>query len=418
MDAKLCRICVLCSSVFILLLLLILYLGNQQKNAGTTNRQPVKNEIEETGKESGQMGNDLKAFLRDNSFFDPMDSQQMQENDKANRLSLVANSVEKDLRVRVVDAAGDLVTGEHFVIQVGEKGEYKDEDRDGVIYVAGMAAGEYAITLQPIGDYSVPSRPLMAKVKAQIEYYPISDISLLMKTEDEVVAANEDAMVLTPEKEGDETENPDPMADHTNATVGIDVSKWNGDIDWEEVTRSDVSFSIIRAGYRGYKTGNLIVDPYFDINMTGAADAGLYRGVYFFTQAVNTVEAVEEASMVVELLKSYSIQYPVFIDTEGTGSGNGRADALDVETRTKVCEAFCETIENAGYEAGVYASRSWFYHQVEVSRLEKYHIWLAEYRSTPLYEGYYEIWQHSSKGSVPGINGNVDMNLSYYRVTD
>ena len=140
--------------------------------------------------------------------------------------------------------------------------------------------------------------------------------------------------------------------------------------------------------------------------------AGLKVGVYFFTQAVNEVEAVEEASMVLALCEGYNLEYPVIIDSEGAG-GEGRADSLDVETRTKVCAAFCETIKNAGYEAGVYASRSWFNANLNVKELDKYRIWLAEYRSTPLYSGYYDMWQYTSKGQIDGIEGNVDLNISY-----
>ena len=125
------------------------------------------------------------------------------------------------------------------------------------------------------------------------------------------------------------------------------------------------------------------------------------------------MEAVEEASAVIELIKEYKIEYPIFIDTEGAG-GNGRADGLDPETRTLVCDAFCRTIENAGYEAGVYGSRNWYNNMLYADRLEKYFIWLAEYRSAPLYQGYYQMWQYSSKGSVDGINGNVDLNIYYY----
>lgn len=417
MDAKLRKICVICSAGLILLLVLLMYFGNQQLAGGSYQRPSATNQPAEAEVKNEQLGNDLKAFLQDADFFDPQDEQKKQETDYRKRISLMANSVEKDLRVRVVDSNGDVVKGENFVIQVGDLGEYRDDDADGVIHVSGLAAGEYPISLQEMDEFHVSTRPVMAKVKEKIEYYPIEDISLLMKTEAEVVAANEDAMVYLPEKEGDETEISNPITDHNNAMVGIDVSKWNGDIDWYEVTQSEVSFAIIRAGYRGYKSGNLIVDPYFETNMRGAADAGIYRGVYFFTQAVNTVEAVEEASMVIELLKDYNVQYPIFIDTESTGA-NGRADGLDTETRTQICEAFCRTIKNAGYEAGVYASRSWYQHQVEVSRLEQFHIWLAEYRKEPLYEGYYEIWQHTSKGSVSGIHGNVDMNLSFYKVLE
>ena len=118
------------------------------------------------------------------------------------------------------------------------------------------------------------------------------------------------------------------------------------------------------------------------------------------------------ASMVLEYIRDYQVDYPVFIDTEGAG-GNGRADNLDVETRTLVCDAFCTTIVNGGYKAGIYGSRNWFNNRLEMTGLEKYNIWLAEYRSIPIYQGYYQMWQYTSKGRVNGINGNVDLNLSY-----
>jgi len=178
------------------------------------------------------------------------------------------------------------------------------------------------------------------------------------------------------------------------------------------VKNAGVQFAIIRAGYRGSVTGSLVEDPMFVTNMKGAQAAGIPVGVYFFTQAVDEKEAVEEASAVIELIRDYRLNYPVFIDTEGAG-GNGRADNLDAETRTLVCEAFCRTIENAGYTAGVYASRNWYNNNLQTARLENYHIWLAEYRSVPLYQGYYKTWQYTSKGKVDGIEGRVDMNITY-----
>ena len=117
--------------------------------------------------------------------------------------------------------------------------------------------------------------------------------------------------------------------------------------------------------------------------------------------------------MVLELIRKYKVDYPIFIDTEGAG-GDGRADGLDVETRTLVCEAFCRTIENAGYTAGVYGSRNWYNNRLETKRLDNYFIWLAEYRSVPLYKGYYQMWQYTSKGKIDGIDGDVDMNIYYY----
>lgn len=192
--------------------------------------------------------------------------------------------------------------------------------------------------------------------------------------------------------------------------MGIDVSKWNGSIDWKAVKNSGVSFVIIRCGYRGSSAGSLIEDPKFKANIKGATDAGLKVGVYFFSQAVNEVEAVEEASMVLSLIKNYKISYPVFLDVEASG---GRADGISKSTRTAVIKAFCETIQNSGYTAGVYANKSWLTTKIDTSQLSKYKIWLAQYASAPTYSGRYDMWQYTSTGKINGISGNVDMNLSY-----
>ena len=196
----------------------------------------------------------------------------------------------------------------------------------------------------------------------------------------------------------------------SSGTFGIDVSKWNGNIDWNSVKASGASYAIIRCGYRGSSTGALITDPKFAANISGANAAGLKVGVYFFTQAVNEKEAVEEASMVLDLVKKYKISYPIFLDVESSG---GRADGIDKATRTAVCKAFCATIQNSGYTAGVYANKTWFTSKIDAGALGSYKIWLAQYAAAPSYSGRYNLWQYSSKGSVPGIKGNVDMNQSY-----
>lgn len=196
----------------------------------------------------------------------------------------------------------------------------------------------------------------------------------------------------------------------SSGNFGIDVSKWNGSIDWNSVKSSGASYAIIRCGYRGSTTGALITDPKFAANIAGANAAGIKVGVYFFTQAVNEKEAVEEASMVLDLVKKYKISYPIFLDVESSG---GRADGIDKGTRTAVCKAFCATIQNSGYTAGVYANKTWFTSKIDAGALGSYKIWLAQYAAKPSYGGRYNMWQYSSKGSVPGISGNVDLNLSY-----
>lgn len=196
----------------------------------------------------------------------------------------------------------------------------------------------------------------------------------------------------------------------SSGMFGIDVSKWNGSIDWNSVKSSGAAYAIIRCGYRGSTTGALIKDPKFEANIAGANAAGLKVGVYFFTQAVNEKEAVEEASMVLDLVKKYAISYPIFLDVESSG---GRADGIDRGTRTAVCRAFCATIQDSGYTAGIYANKTWLNEKMDAGALGSYKIWLAQYAAAPTYNGRYNLWQYSSKGSVPGISGNVDLNLSY-----
>ncbi len=197
----------------------------------------------------------------------------------------------------------------------------------------------------------------------------------------------------------------------SSGVMGIDVSKHNGNIDWNAVKNSGVSYVIIRCGYRGYSTGVLVEDPKFKSNIKGAKAAGLKVGSYFFSQAVNEVEAVEEASMAIDLVKGYGLDYPLFLDVEGSG---GRADGISRDTRTAVCRTFCQTVQNSGVQAGVYANKTWFTEKINTGNLTSYKLWLAQYASAPTYTATrYDLWQYSSKGKVSGISGNVDMNISY-----
>ena len=195
-----------------------------------------------------------------------------------------------------------------------------------------------------------------------------------------------------------------------SGVLGIDVSKHNGNINWEEVKNSGVSFVIIRCGYRGSATGVIVDDPKFRENIQGATAAGLKVGIYFFSQAVNGVEAVEEASAVLDRISGYKISYPVFIDVEAAG---GRADGISNDTRTEVVKAFCETIQDSGYTAGVYANKNWLGSKMSTGSFSGYNIWLAQYAAAPTYNGRYEMWQYSSTGKISGISGNVDLNISY-----
>ena len=430
MDSKLRRTAILSSmAVIALVSLLVFYTNKSPKHSGngsnmtagqsgSPDQDSQSQDTQEPGNNgviNGQIGDDLRAFLRDNTFFDEEVNPVLEAaKDNAMRLSLVVTSIEKDLRIQIVDTQGNPVTGESFYVKLDGLGEYKDLDKDGVIYIGDLAAGEYYVQLMPMEGYRIPANETKVRVKDKVEYVAIDDISLLILTEEDIDAMTEDSEVADALADADRTEIKKLQGTTANSRVGIDVSKWNGEIDWDKVKNAGVEFVIIRAGYRGSVTGSLVEDPYFDRNMKGAAASGIPVGVYFFTQAVNEVEAVEEASAVLQLIREYHLEYPVFIDTEGAG-GNGRADGLDAETRTLVCEAFCRTISNAGNQAGVYASRNWYNNNLQTDKLENYCIWLAEYRSVPIYQGYYQMWQYTSKGSIDGISGNVDMNISYLK---
>ena len=414
MDSKLKRLTILAAvSVGLLTVLTVLLLNSPSRQGNYEATEPSETTRPGTGAvfENGQIGNDLSAFMRDETFFDEEENEFLENlKNEQNRLSLIVTSVEKDLRIQIVDNDNQPVSGESFFVTLKGMGDYKDLDKDGVIYIGDLAAGDYEVSLKPIEGYKVPSGTTKVRVKDKVEYLVIEDISLLIKTEEEIDAEAEDTAQAV--DDADKTEIKGAQAVSGTASLGIDVSKWQGEIDWDKVKNDGIEFVIIRCGYRGSVTGTLVEDPYFEQNIRGATAAGLQVGVYFFTQAVNEVEAVEEASMVVSLIRDYELTYPVFIDTEGAG-GNGRADSLSVERRTAVCEAFCTTVENAGFEAGVYASRNWYNKNLETAFLENFVIWLAEYRSVPIYQGYYQMWQYTSKGSVNGISGNVDMNISY-----
>ena len=412
MDSRL-RAIALTSSVAVIILsvIAVLYangmLGHgRAQNAPVETKEPSQTD-ESVYYETGQVGDDLSGFLQDAAFFDEDENKILSgAKDLSNRLSILTTSVEKDLRVQVVGAEGKPVTGESFWIRLtdskGKSAEYKDLDQDGVIYAGALDPGNYQVQLLPQEGYKVPSNSISVRVKERVEYVAIEDISLLLLTEADIDPIKEDTQINSARKDADDTEIVKLQPGSTRTKSGIDVSKYQKDIDWEKVAASGVSFVIIRAGYRGSATGALVEDPYFKKNIKGASDAGLQVGVYFFTQAISEAEAVEEASAVLSLVNEYKLQLPVYIDTEGAG-GNGRADKLDKDTRTLVCEAFCRTVKNAGLEAGVYASRNWLKNNLDTSKLEKFETWLAEYRETPLYQGYYTMWQYTSKGSVDGI---------------
>ena len=195
----------------------------------------------------------------------------------------------------------------------------------------------------------------------------------------------------------------------------IDVSTYNGDIDWNRVKEAGIDYAIIRVGYRGYETARLVKDKRFDTNMSNATAAGVKVGAYIVTQAVNTNEAVEEASFIISSCSGYNVSLPLAIDVESAGNGSGRGDKISVAERTAVINAFVQTIRGAGYSAMVYANKDWMTNRINAGGLASGStVWLAQYRSSCTYGGSYQMWQFTESGSIPGISGNVDMSAWKY----
>ena len=408
MDSKLRGLAIAVSALVILVIVALVYEFNNKSGEIKKVSNPVS--VNDTGEES------FHAFLDDETFFDedPKDETAYFVGDENPHLFINATSVFHDIRVEITLENGEPVKGNEFTVIVDGQGEYLDVDKDGLVVIPDLMAGEYFISLKNIMGYYVPSDPMRVSVRDMLEYKLIDNIDKYLITEDEIDALEEDTGIKDADDEKDETEICEiKKADETS--FGIDVSKYQGEIDWAKVKAAGVEFAIIRAGYRGSKTGAIVKDPYFEKNIKGAKEAGIQVGIYFFTQAVSEIEAVEEASAAVSLVKDIGIEYPIFIDTEGAG-GNGRADNIDKNMRTAVCRAFCMTVENAGFHAGVYASRNWYKNNLSVNELEKYIIWDAEYTSSPKYDGKFDIWQYTSKGLIDGISTRVDLDISYIEV--
>ena len=363
----------------------------------------------------GQIGNNLSAFLYDETFFDPEVRFKSIESYSGRRVFLVMSSVAKDMRIMVVDSVGRLVTGAPFTVRIQGIGKYTDTDEDGIIYIDGLRAGEYSVVMEEIEGYIVPNTITSIQVRQEIEYRVLDDIEYMILTEDDIDVKKDDQFLHSAEETADGSENTDLGFANGTGKLGIDVSRWNQTIDWEKVKEDGIEFAIIRCGYRGATSGSLVLDPLYEENIKGAIAAGIPVGVYFFTQAVSEMEAIEEASMVIRLIEDYDVDYPVFLDRESAG-GKGRADSLEADERTKYHKAFLETVASAGYETGVYASRNWLNNRLDMTRLSQYKVWLAEYADAPTYDKYYDMWQYTSKGSVNGIETRVDLDMCYINI--
>lgn len=209
--------------------------------------------------------------------------------------------------------------------------------------------------------------------------------------------------------------NNETSQENNNIYSGIDVSKYQGTIDWAKVKNSGINFAMIRCGYRGLTIGSINEDEKFSQNVINAPANGIKIGLYFYSSAINEEEAVEEANYVLNLIDKYNaksnITYPVAIDIEdfeGTRNYN-----LTVEERTNIVKVFCEKIKDSGFEPMVYSYTYFLENKLNMNELESYDTWIADYYGNTWYNRKYTIWQYTDKGLVDGIIGNVDMNYSY-----
>lgn len=194
---------------------------------------------------------------------------------------------------------------------------------------------------------------------------------------------------------------------------GIDVSRFQGNIDWNAVAADGVEFAFIRVGNRGYGTGAIVDDAKFEENIKNARKAGIKVGVYFFSQAVTEEEALEEVNYVLEKIAPYKVECPVVVDLEMIAGDEGRADALTVEERTHIMKVFCDAVAEAGYQPMIYMNLEMAALRVNLEELEEYDKWFAYYNPDFYFPYAYKVWQYSEKGTVAGISGAVDLNISF-----
>lgn len=203
--------------------------------------------------------------------------------------------------------------------------------------------------------------------------------------------------------------------DQETAKKGIDVSTFQGDINWKKVKNDNVDFAFIRLGFRGYESGKIVLDSKYEDNIKGSIKAGIDTGVYFFTEALTEKEAVEEAEFVIENLKDHAITMPVVIDVEeSANTEKSRTKNLTADQRTKNVIAFCKRIKEAGYDVMIYGNLKSFMIMMDFEKLEEYDKWFAYYRYPFHFPYKIKIWQYTSTEEIDGIEGNTDVNIMFY----
>lgn len=199
--------------------------------------------------------------------------------------------------------------------------------------------------------------------------------------------------------------------------LGVDISKDNGPVDFKKLKKDGVDFVMVRLGYRGYESGNVVIDEeYFD-NIQLANEAGLAVGVYFESQATTVEEALEEAEFVVTNLIEMRVTYPVVFDLGLIANDTSRIENIPKMQLTEITNAFCNRVKEVGYKPMVYGDKYWLLRKIDLTLLGDYDIWLSQSGQLPDYPYQFAMWQYTNTGTVSGISGDVNMNISFIDYT-
>lgn len=224
------------------------------------------------------------------------------------------------------------------------------------------------------------------------------------------VSSETQVTVSTEEAAATEPEDTESEALHR----GIDVSKYQGDIDWKKAAADGVEYVFVRAGYRGYgDSGSVVVDEKLHQNMKGALAQDLKAGAYFYSQAITIEEAEEEAELVIKELEAYDITYPVAVYIEKVEGQTARQDKLSKEKRTEICKAFCEKIREAGYVPMIYGNVTTFTELIDAEALKAYEFWIYDTDKEKALAYDTAIWQYSHEGTISGISTETNLSVSY-----
>lgn len=195
--------------------------------------------------------------------------------------------------------------------------------------------------------------------------------------------------------------------------LGVDIDKENGKVDFKKMKKDGVDFVMIRIGYRGYESGNIVLDEQYFDNIQLANEAGLAVGVYFESQATTVEEALEEAEFVVTNLIEMRVTYPVVFDLGLVANDSSRIDNIPKTQLTELTNAFCNRVKEVGYKPMVYGNKYWLLRKIDLTQLGDFDIWLSQNGELPDYPYEFAMWQYSHTGSISGVSGDVNMNISF-----